>query len=59
MAARSDGSLALSRVDGHPISALSLQDKVLLRKYSIPVSTDMSIYCCRNELGPERAHDQE
>ena len=43
MAARSDGSLARSRVDGHPISALSLQDKVLLRKCSIPVSTDMSI----------------
>ena len=29
MAARSDGSLARSRVDGHPTSALSLQDKVL------------------------------
>ena len=40
MAARSDGSLAQTRVDGHPISALSLQDKVLLRKYSILVSTD-------------------
>ena len=39
MAARSDGSLARSRVDGHPTSALSLQDKVLLRKYSIPIST--------------------
>ena len=38
MAARSDGSLARTRVDGHPISALSIQDKVLLRKYSIPVS---------------------
>ena len=38
MAARSDGSLAQSRVHGHPISALSLQDKALLRKYSIPVS---------------------
>ena len=40
MAARSDGSFPQTRVDGHPISALSLQDKVLLRKYSIPASTD-------------------
>ena len=40
MAARSDGSLTQTRVDGHPISTVSLQDKVLLRKYSIPVSTD-------------------
>ena len=68
MAARSDGSLALSRVDGHPISALSLQDKVLLRKYSIPVSTDMSITAAETSLvqsertirseGPQRAEDR-
>ena len=50
MAARSDGSLALSRVDGHPISALSLQDKVLLRKYSILVSADMSITAAETSL---------
>ena len=50
MAARSDGSLALSWVDGHPISALSLQDKVLLCKYSIPVSTDMSITAAEKSL---------
>ena len=50
MAARSDGSLALSRVDGHPISALSLQDKVLLRKYSIPVSADTSITAAETRL---------
>ena len=37
MAARSDGSLAQPWADGRPVSALSLQDKVLLRKYSIPV----------------------
>ena len=43
MAARSDGSLARSGVDGHPSSALSLQDKVLLHKYSIPVSIGTSI----------------
>ena len=71
MAARSDGSLALSRVDGHPISALSLQDKVLLRKYSIPVSTDMSITAAETSLvqserdecmirseGPQKAKDR-
>ena len=71
MAARSDGSLALSRVDGHPISALSLQDKVLLRKYSIPVSTGMSITAAGTSLvqserdestirseGPQRAEDR-
>ena len=40
MAARSDGSMAQPRADGRPISALSLQDKVLLRKYSIPGSSD-------------------
>ena len=50
MAARSDGSLAQSRVDGHPISALSLQDKVLLRKYSIPVSTDTLITAAETSL---------
>ena len=50
MAARSDGSLARSWVDGHPISALSLQDKVLLRKYSIPVSTDMTITAAEKSL---------
>ena len=50
MAARSDGSLARSGVDGHPISALSLQDKVLLRKYSIPVSTGTSITVAETHL---------
>ena len=50
MAARSDGSLARSGVDGHPISALSLQDKVLLRKYSIPVSTGTSITVAETNL---------
>ena len=70
MAARSDGSLARSRVDGRPISALSLQDKVLLRKYSIPVSTDTLIISAETSLvkserdgctirseGPQRAED--
>ena len=62
MAARSDGSLAQSRVDGHPKSALSQQDKALLRKYSIPVTLDALTTAAKNELGPERArgvHDQE
>ena len=50
MAARSDGSLAHPRADGHPTSALSLQDKMLLRKYSIPVSTDMTITAAEKSL---------
>ena len=50
MAARSDGSLAQPRADGRPVSALSLQDKVLLRKYSIPVSTDMTITAAEKSL---------
>ena len=50
MAARSDGSLARSRVDGHPTSALSLQDKQLLRKYSIPVSIDTTITAAERSL---------
>ena len=70
MAARSDGSLARSRVDGHPTSALSLQDKVLFRKYSIPVSTGTSNTVAETNLvkserdgcmirseGPQRAED--
>ena len=35
MAARSDGLLIQSRADGRPTAFLSLQDKALLRKYSI------------------------
>ena len=40
MAARSDGSLVPPRADGRPVAALSLQDKALLRKYSIPDPSD-------------------
>ena len=71
MAARSDGSLARPRVDGHPTSALSLQDKVLLRKYSIPVSIGTSNTVAETNLvkserdgctirseGPQRAEDR-
>ena len=50
MAARSDGSLARSGVDKHPSSALSLQDKLLLRKYSIPVSIGTSIATAEGSL---------
>ena len=37
-------------VDGHPSSALSLQDKLLLRKYSIPVSIGTSITTAEGSL---------
>ena len=40
MAARSDGSLIQPRADGRPVAVLSLQDKALLRKYSIPDPSD-------------------
>ena len=40
MAARSDGSLIQPRADGRPVASLSLQDKALLRKYSISGPSD-------------------
>ena len=56
MAARSDGSWAQTKgLMGAQFSALSLQDKLLLRKYSIPVSADMTFTAAEKELGPERA----
>ena len=62
MAARSDGSLARSGVDGHPISALSLQDKVLLTQVFYSCFYWYIDCCGRNKYGQERArwvHDQE
>ena len=48
MAARSDGPLARSRVDGHPSSALSLQDKVLFTKVFYSYFYGHVEYSCRD-----------